>query len=211
MTPDERHFILRKLHSLSGVLPIGLFLLEHLYSNASALGGRESFGRKVEDLQHLPYVLWLEVGMIWLPILFHALYGFYVMFTGQNNTRHYGHMRNWMYLLQRMSGAFLFFYIIFHVTTTWGTRGQGAELWDVMVHSLQNPWIFAFYIVGMAAAIFHFANGLWTFFISWGLTVGTKSQRYAGYACLMIGLILFLTGVNSLLAFRGQAFFMHVH
>jgi succinate dehydrogenase / fumarate reductase cytochrome b subunit len=206
MNSDERHFILRKLHSLSGIVPIGLFLAQHLYHNAFALYGREAFGREVENLQGLPYVLFLEAGLIWVPILFHALYGFYVMFTGQNNTAHYGHMRNWLYVTQRATGAFLFFYIIFHVTTTWGTRAKGAELWDVMEHSLHNYWIFVFYVIGMFSAVFHFCNGIWTFFISWGVTVGPKSQRWAGYACFAFGVVLFLTGVNSLLAFRGQAF-----
>lgn len=206
MTRDERHFLLRKLHSLSGIVPVGLFLLQHLYHNAFALAGREAFAHEVDTLQALPYVLFLEVGCIWLPILFHAFYGFYVMFTGENNTRHYGYMKNWMYILQRISGAFLFFYIIFHVIETWGTRANGAGLYEVMAHSLSKPWVFAFYVLGMAAAIFHFSNGVWTFCISWGIIVGPKSQKAMGYACLVLGIFLFLTGVNSLLAFRGQAF-----
>jgi succinate dehydrogenase / fumarate reductase, cytochrome b subunit len=206
MTSDERHFLLRKLHSLSGIIPIGLFLMEHMYSNAFALAGREAYGAQVEFLQRIPYSIYLEIGFIWIPILFHALYGFYVMFTGQNNTKHYGHMKNWMYVLQRVSGAFLFFYILFHVTTTWGTRGKGAALYDVVENSLMNPWIFTFYVLGMAATIFHFSNGLWTFSFSWGITVGPRSQRIAGYAFLIFGIILFLTGINSILAFRHQSF-----
>ena len=206
MTSDDRHYLLRKLHSLSGIVPVGLFLLQHIYHNAFAIQGRDAYGRVTEDLQNIPYAIFLEVGLIWLPILFHALYGFYVLFTGQNNTRHYGHMKNWMYVLQRISGAFLFFYILFHVTETWGTRAKGPEMYDVMKHSLENPYIFIFYIVGMTAAVFHFSNGIWTFFLSWGIVIGPKSQRIAGYACLVFGVILLLTGINSLLAFRGQAF-----
>jgi succinate dehydrogenase / fumarate reductase, cytochrome b subunit len=57
----------------------------------------------------------------------------------------------------------------------------------------------------MAATVFHFSNGIWTFCFSWGITVGPKSQRIAGWACLLFGLLLFVTGINSLLAFRGQS------
>jgi succinate dehydrogenase / fumarate reductase, cytochrome b subunit len=207
MTPDERHFILRKLHSLSGVVPVGLFLLEHIYTNAFAMAGRDAYGEQVEKIQNIvphQFLICLEVGFIFLPILFHALYGFYVMFSGQNNTKHYGHMKNWMYVLQRITGVILFFYIIFHVTTTWGTRAKGAMLWDVMYNSLQNPFVFMFYVLGIASAVFHFSNGLWTFCFSWGITVGPRSQRIAGYAFLLLGLLLFAVGLASLIAFRTE-------
>jgi succinate dehydrogenase/fumarate reductase cytochrome b subunit len=35
-------FLLRKLHSLSGIVPIGAFLIEHLVSNFEALKGLRS-------------------------------------------------------------------------------------------------------------------------------------------------------------------------
>jgi len=203
MTSDERHFILRKLHSLSGVVPVGLFLLQHIYHNAYAIQGREAFGRVTAELQGLPVVLGLEIGLIWTPILFHALYGFYVTFTMQNNTRYYGYMKNWIYVLQRISGAFLFFYIIFHVTTTWGTHAKGPEMFDVMVYQLAKPAVLAFYFAGLLAAVFHFCNGLWTFAISWGVTIGDRSQRISAYACLSLGLILYVFGCWGLLSFKG--------
>jgi len=203
MNSDERHFLFRKLHSLSGVVPVGLFLLQHIWHNAYAIQSREAFGRVTAELQGLPVVLALEIGLIWIPILYHAMYGFYVMFTGKSNTRHYGYMKNWMYYLQRITGAFLFFYILFHVITTWGTRAKGAEMYDVMVYQLSKPWVLVFYIVGLAAAIFHFCNGLWTFAISWGITVGAKSQRISGYVCLLFGLALYFIGCWALLSFKG--------
>ena len=32
----QRQFVLKKLHQLTGVLPIGVFLLEHFYTNSYA-------------------------------------------------------------------------------------------------------------------------------------------------------------------------------
>ena len=113
-------------------------------------------------------------------------------------------MKNWMYYLQRITGAFLFFYIIFHVTTTWGTRAHGAEMYDVMVYQLSKLWVLVLYIVGLAAAIFHFCNGLWTFAISWGITIGERSQRISGYSCLTFGLILYSIGCWALFSFKGD-------
>lgn len=206
MTSDERHFLFRKLHSLLGIVPVGLFLFLHLYHNAFALRGREAYGRITAEIQGIPYLIFFEATLIWLPILLHAGYGFYVMFTGSNNTRHYGHMGNWVYVMQRITGAILFFFILFHVITTWGTRARGVAMYDVMEDTLGGTTLFAFYILGTASAVFHFCTGLWTFGISWGITVGPRSQRVAGLAFFVMGVLLFIVGLNSLLAFRGEAF-----
>ncbi len=36
---DRYHFLIRKLHSLAGVIPLGVFLLEHLFLNSYAWRG----------------------------------------------------------------------------------------------------------------------------------------------------------------------------
>ena len=54
-------FILRKLHSLLGIIPIGAFLLEHLLSNFEALKGPAAYGAQVKFLNGLPMVRVLEM------------------------------------------------------------------------------------------------------------------------------------------------------
>ena len=68
-------FLWRKLHSLLGIIPIGAFLLEHLLSNFEALKGPLAYGEQVKFLNSLPLVRVLEWVFIFLPILYHALYG----------------------------------------------------------------------------------------------------------------------------------------
>ena len=68
-------FLLRRLHSLSGVVPIGAFLLEHFISNAEAFKGPIAYGKQVEFLNSLPFVFLLELFFIWIPIAYHGLYG----------------------------------------------------------------------------------------------------------------------------------------
>jgi succinate dehydrogenase/fumarate reductase cytochrome b subunit len=60
------------------------------------------------------------------------------------------------------------------------------------------PWIFWFYVVGLASVCFHFANGVWGFCVSWGITVGAKAQAWAGAAFAALGLLIFYMGANSL-------------
>jgi len=200
-TKVSPHFWLRRLHSLSGVLPIGAFLIEHMLSNTMIIKGPEAYNGVIGFLSGLPYVLVLETVFIYIPILYHAFYGFYVMFTGKNNLAWYPYPANILYSLQRWTGIITFAYILYHVYQTrlvnilYGTEVS----YERMAYLMSDPRVFWFYIVGMAAVMFHFANGLWGFLISWGVTVGPKAQKVSGILCTTMGLTLFILGVNSLI------------
>ncbi len=195
------HFWLRRLHSLTGVFPLGAFLLEHMFSNSFIILGPLAYNNQIHFLSSLPYVLWLEVLVIYLPILYHAFYGFYVMFSGKNNLAWYPYRANILYTLQRYTGMIAFIYIGFHVYHTrivnllYGTEVS----YERMASLMKDPKIFCFYLVGLAAVMFHFANGLWGFLISWGVTVGKKAQAVSGAICAIVGFILFAVGVNALI------------
>ena len=195
------HFWLRRLHSLSGVVPIGAFLVEHMYSNSLILQGAEAYNRQIEFLRNLPLVTFMEITFIGLPILYHALYGIYVSATGKINLSSYPYPKNFLYTLQRWTGLIALAYIGYHVYHTrivnalYGTEVSYAR----MQLLLSTPWVFWFYVTGLAAVMFHFANGIWGFLVSWGLTVSQKSQTIAGVCSAALGLILFIVGVSSMI------------
>jgi succinate dehydrogenase/fumarate reductase cytochrome b subunit len=111
----SRNFILRKLHQLSGIVPLGLFLLEHFYTNSKALTGAGDFNKAVVDLQSIPYILFVEIGGIFIPLIYHAVYGMVITVEARPNNLAYPYPRNWFYLVQRITGVILFFFITFHV------------------------------------------------------------------------------------------------
>ncbi|MFV5894901.1 MULTISPECIES: succinate dehydrogenase cytochrome b558 subunit [unclassified Bacillus cereus group] len=197
-----REYTFRKWHSLMGVIPVGVFLTQHLIVNNFATRGAEAFNKAAGFMELLPFRYALEIFIIFLPILYHAIYGLYIAFTAKNNTVSYGYFRNWMFVFQRISGIVTLIFISWHV---WETRIQamlGKEVnYDMMADILNNPAMFAFYLVGVVSTIFHFANGLWTFCISWGITVSPRSQRISTYVTLAIFLGLSYVGVSALLAF----------
>jgi succinate dehydrogenase/fumarate reductase cytochrome b subunit len=124
--PLTGHFVLRKLHSLTGIIPIGAFLAFHLFENSLAGGlvhlGREEWTRDVVmKIDGMPYVALLEIFVIALPLLFHGIYGAIIWLEGRANPLRYGYARNWMYLVQRISGVVAFVFILTHV---WETRLQ---------------------------------------------------------------------------------------
>ncbi|MBI4237885.1 MAG: succinate dehydrogenase [Deltaproteobacteria bacterium] len=176
-----QYFWLRRLHSLLGVVPIGAFVLEHFFSNSYAFQGPEAFDRMVVDLQGLPLVVGLEIGLIGLPIFFHVALGIVITATGANNFLRYNYYRNWMYFLQRVTGGFALLFIAYHV---WTTRIAAAMsnrhfTYRDMQQLLAPEWAQWLYAIGILSVTFHFANGLATSLITWGITVSPAAQRRA--------------------------------
>lgn len=200
-------FLWRKLHSLSGVVPIGAFLLEHILSNFEALKGPAAYGAQVKFLNSLPLVRVLEIGFIFIPLAFHALYGVYIAMRGKGNVIYYPWAGNWMYMTQRWTGYVAFAYIIQHVIRQ---RFMGVSLpehpgaaFHKVQMELQNPIMLAVYAIAMLAVCWHFSYGIWLFAAKWGITPGERARKRFGYVCLALGIGLAGMGLASLYAFVG--------
>src|SRR5467141_3866389 len=63
-TRPDTSYLLRKLHSFTGVLPVGAFLAEHFWSNSSALVSAEKYNATSQELQTIPFRLIVEWGGI---------------------------------------------------------------------------------------------------------------------------------------------------
>jgi succinate dehydrogenase / fumarate reductase cytochrome b subunit len=203
-------FLLRKLHSLSGIVPIGAFLLEHLISNFEALKGPAAYAQQVKFLNGLPFVRVLEWAFIFLPIAYHMLYGLYIWGRGKSNVVYYPWSGNWMYLAQRWTGLIAGIYIVQHV---WRQRFAGVSLPEhpgAAFHKVQvelsNPWMLAIYCIAMVATIWHFSYGIWLFSAKWGITPGDKARRRMGFACGALAVILLGIGFASIYAFVGPTY-----
>lgn len=204
-------FYSRKLHSLLGVIPLGFFILEHLITNFSAVeGGSEGFNASVKFLNSMPLVLFLEIFLIWLPLLYHGVYGMYIAFQAKPNNGRFNTERNFRYLIQRITGMIVFAFLIWHI---YETRVQVAlgnvshdELGAVIHDIVMQPFFFILYIISVIAASFHFTNGVWSFLVSWGITVGPRAQKVSTYLCMGLFVILSIMFVASLFAFRSVEF-----
>ena len=84
-TDSKTSYFLDKLQSLSGVIPIGAFLLEHFWSNSYALVSVQKYNEVSVELQSIPWRIVVEACVIWLPILFHGFYGIYIWWMGKSN------------------------------------------------------------------------------------------------------------------------------
>jgi succinate dehydrogenase / fumarate reductase cytochrome b subunit len=201
----DRSFWLRRLHSLSGIVPIGGFLAFHLFENSQALRGADAYNEMTHKLQSMPMAVAAEIFIIALPLLFHGVFGLFITGTAKPNVFTNAHVRNVMYFLQRVTGVIVFAFILFHYWTTRLVQlhdHESLNLFNQVQAAVANPWIYAFYIAGILSATFHLANGIWSFSIVWGLTIGPKAQRRMMYISIAVFLALSALGLRSIAAFR---------
>ncbi|NUQ67141.1 MAG: hypothetical protein HUU18_02520 [Phycisphaerales bacterium] len=232
---DRHHFLLRRLHSLSGIVPIGLFLIAHLTTNSSILwgklglrgehpefswsqGGAAYFAKEVVWInEQVPHLFLIELTL-WLSIGFHAVLGTIYALTGRMNTSAYPYGANKRYRLQRASGYIGILFIFYHVATLrwgWTFLIPGGTAWShnfassTLAAALRGGEEFtamgmvvsAFYFIGVSLLVFHFANGLWTAAITWGLTVSRAAQQRWGYVCAGLGAGLMAMAWASVIGF----------
>ena len=207
----SRTFVLRKLHQLTGILPLGFFLLEHFYTNSKALTGPGDFNAAVDDLQSIPYIIFVEIIGIFIPLIYHAVYGLVITVEARPNNLAYPYARNWFYLIQRITGVILFFFITFHVLNfrfglipglnEISVAHHPDKAFDIVAGEFRMVPIFIIYMIGITATVWHLANGLWLFLVDWGIAIGERAQRLTGYACIGFGVALLLVGINAAVAF----------
>ena len=204
-------FLLRKLHQLTGVVPLGLFFFVHMFTNSKAVNGEAAFEKGVQDIHEIPYLLVLEIFGIFLPLLFHSIYGVIISAESRPNVFAYSYGRNWFYFFQRVTGIFLFFFLFFHILNLRFGLVPGLNLtpvagnshlaWDIVSREFAIPWVMTFYMLGIAATAWHLAYGFWLFAVDWGIVIGEKAQKYALYGCVVLALGLFAVGANAAIAF----------
>jgi succinate dehydrogenase / fumarate reductase cytochrome b subunit len=204
---DQRHWILRRLHSLSGVVPIGAFLFFHIFENSYVTRGGAVWWKESEFTRTLPFEVIVEAITLWIPISYHAVYGLLITVTSVPNVSSYGYERNIQYTLQRITGILALAFILFHFFTTrgWfyltGVETNYARMHDFMM----NPLYLSAYIIGTISCLYHLTNGIFTFSITWGLTVGPRAQTMVNRACVALFIAFSVMAVVTLLSFRAPA------
>lgn len=206
-----RHqFLIYRLFSLCGIVPIGGYMLIHLLTNATILDNVSTFQVQVDRIHDLGIVLPLvEWTFIFLPLLFHATVGWFIISGALPNTKDYRYVSNVRYVLQRGTGIIAFFYILFHIihlhhlgTALGGGKFVEQQAASSTAQALQAAlWVQVVYIVGVLACVYHLCNGLWTWGITWGLWISPAAQRRANVISIVAGIFLATVGLSALWGF----------
>lgn len=216
-----RHdFLIRRLHSLSGLIPVGAFMCVHLLVNASVIEGPGAFQKNVYQIHSLgdllPVVEWV---FIFIPILFHAIIGMVIVAGGMPNSNHYRYGPNYRYTLQRITGMIAFVFIMVHVfhmhgwfhADQWlegvvkplgGAQFKPFSAASTAGEALQGIGYLSFYVLGVLASVYHLANGIWTMGITWGVWTSPAAQARALKACGVFGVLLAVVGMGGIFGMR---------
>lgn len=201
----NKTFYLRRLHSLCGLFALGAFLMEHILTNSMALGGPDLFNAAVGHLAAMPpeIMMPMEIGCIAIPFLFHGIYGIIIGRQASNNPDRYGTIKNWQFALQRWTAWFLIAFLLDHVTYfRFMVKASGIPMtYALLQHSIQNPFYFVLYLLGMLAAIFHFCNGITTFCMTWGIAKGPRIQRIVNMCSMALCAFLSLVVIATLCSY----------
>jgi succinate dehydrogenase / fumarate reductase cytochrome b subunit len=203
----RNQFLIYRLFSLAGLVPIGAYVFTHLAVNASVLAGPAMYQTWVDRIhsQGETMVAILEWVFIFIPIAFHAAVGFWIIAGGLPNVGSYPYGSNVRYTLQRATGMFVAAFIVFHLWQMhhYGKSFGGGEFDPEHAASsaaiaLSPLLMKIIYTVGTLCAVYHLANGIWTWGITWGIWTSDAAQRRAGYVCVLFGLLVAAQGMGAL-------------
>lgn len=213
----QHYFLLRRLHSLSGIVPFGGFLLVHMLLNSRAAQGAAAYQWVPDTLDQIPYLWAVEIFGLLLPMLFHAALGVVIAlnadYTGPAKMR--SNAEHWGFIFQRVSGVTLLVLLVFHLAQTWWVHqtlklqelahpGSGAHF-DIMATTSgllsSNGWLMVYALFVLLAA-FHFGNGIFNFAFKWGFTTSKMSQRGAQLLGAGVALTCVILGFTSLWGLR---------
>ncbi len=201
-------FYLRRLHSLVGLLALGILLFEHIFTNSMAIGGPKALNGALAMMELIPHPIFvaIEVTCIGVPLLFHAIYGIYIALQAKNNPSHYGYVRNWQFALQRWTAWYLVVFLLWHIfylrIFVKGITGTPISYELLQTYFTSHLVFTVLYILGMFAAIFHFTNGITTFCMTWGIAKGPRVQSVINVLSMCLCAVLCLVT----LVFMGSYF-----
>ena len=197
---DKRHYWLRKLHSLTGIVPIGGYLFFHLFENAAVLLSAERFQANVAFIEGFGWMILPIEALLIGSLVFHGVYGLFIVADARPNVVRYPLGRNWFFLFQRITGVIALLFIGYHVWDTrvefyFGQLGWGPHVEVTAAWMGRNIWgagaiSATAYVIGAVASTFHLTNGIWSFLIKWGITVGPTAQRVSGWVWNTVGIVM---------------------
>lgn len=195
-----RSFWLGKIFSLFGIVPLGLYVIVHLYNNLSSLGGAENFDRHLQESRSLPLIVPITILVIWIPVLFHGIYGLFFMKKARPNLHKLPYFGNLKYLIQRLSGIGLLLFIPAHI---YKTRIEPGFLHSTLnfhhmsegLHELDTLVIYSLGVLGVA---FHLANGIWQAGIGWGVTTSQRGMQRMQWVSYAIFVLILAMGYGSI-------------
>lgn len=197
--------MLRRLFSLTGVVPLGAFLVVHVAINARAVRGDQAFARSADALAHMPALPLVELLVVLLPLLLHAAIGLWLVASRQPLSEPSPYPPA-VAAAMRVTGLVALAFLAMHLPEL-RFRGllrppAGGELATRLAEDLSStwhglPWRGMAYLIGSGCVVFHFAAGLWGFIARTRRGADARARRWAALGAATIGAAMWLLLVDA--------------
>lgn len=176
-------------------------MVVQLWAHAKSLDGPDAHRAAIAAT--LPSS-WAIRTLILAPLVFHVVYGVVLTLRPRYNVGRYPLSRNWTYTMQRASGVIALGFICMVLFLFRQDGGSPELLPGRMIATLSRthaglPLIAFVHLIGVGACAFHFATGLFTIGIRYGLLSTRARQARAGVLFAALGLVLFMWGGQTVL------------
>lgn len=186
-------FIRAKLGSFLAFAPLGIWVMVHIWHNLSAFQGAEQWQQDVTGYNN-PASLLVTSVVVFAPLFIHVVWGLGRLKTSRPNNTRYGYFNNLKYTLQRLSALGVLLFILAHVFMAFirprvllGHPEQFADIASEMRHNIPTLPV---YVLGTLGVAYHFANGIYTMAMGWGVATGRKGLRNVEYLAYAIFILL---------------------
>ncbi|MDR1448774.1 MAG: succinate dehydrogenase cytochrome b subunit [Propionibacteriaceae bacterium] len=209
--------------AITGLLLIG-FLLMHMFGNLKVFIGPEAYNHYAEWLKQdilypiLPHgwFIWIFRAVIAVSLVLHIycatkLWQASLRGRGAHDNKKYTKVRRPQQTIaakvMRWGGLTLLLLLIFHIlmfttqTITFGNFKAGATPYDMFTASFEHWYVWAIYVLFMAAVSLHVRHGFYSAFTTLGANVGPQARvflnglAYFAAALIFVGFMLPPTAV----------------
>jgi succinate dehydrogenase / fumarate reductase cytochrome b subunit len=189
---------LRRLHSLTGLVPLSAYLAFHAWEQWPIREGRDAALARMSHTENAP----LELLFVLVPLLVHAALAARVF--ALPDTRG-AYLSPAFRRLQGLTGGLTLVFLLFHVSAVWLPRvlsGSVANAYDAMLAQTGTAFPAGLHVVGVSAVCVHFGQGLSAAWLRLWPDSPAGPVRSMG---LIVGLLLWLMFVDELAAYAGGA------
>jgi len=199
-TRPDSSYLLRKLHSLSGIIPVGAFLAEHFWSNSAALVSAQKYNDVSQELQTIPFRPFVEWAAIFCRFVSRRVRHIHLA-TRQVERIGLSLGRE---LALHVSAIHRIDRICVHCVALVYRALAHARTFNVRVCGgrFVASAVSHFFVIGIVASSFHLGVGIWNFLCKWGLAATVRAQRAAGQLGALIGVTFSIVGILIVISFR---------
>jgi succinate dehydrogenase / fumarate reductase cytochrome b subunit len=194
-------FVRARLGSFLAVVPLSIWVINHLWRNLSAFRGPAAWTEDVTSYSH-PLAFFVSSSIALLPLALHTVWGIGRLASTRPNAQPF--FSNLKYVLQRLSAIGLLLFLgahlwlaTIHPRLTTGRPEPFSDISHEMHH--HGPTLIV-YILGVLGVAYHLANGLQTFAMGWGVISSRRGLKKLDVFVWLMFVLLLAMGWGAIYA-----------